>query len=196
VARFSDPEPLGPDHILDGFDCGRASLNIWLIRYARQAAAVGSARAYVMGDSEQERVVGYYALTAAEIQREAATTRAIRGMPQYPIPVVLLARLAVDVSVACRGLGAWLLRDAMMRTLAASETIGVWAMVVHAIDEEARGFYLRNGLEPSPTDPLHLMILIKDIAKSLHAATEADERGEPTCPRGAGRTSAALGCSC
>jgi GNAT superfamily N-acetyltransferase len=171
VARFSDPEPLGPDHVLEGFDCGRASLNIWLIRYARQAAAVGSARTYVVGDSEQGRVIGYHALTAAEIEREAATTRAIRGMPQYPIPVVLLARLAVDVSVAGRGLGAWLLRDAMMRTLAASETIGVRAMLVHAVDEEARGFYFRNGLEPSPTDPLHLTILIKDIAKSLDTAS-------------------------
>jgi GNAT superfamily N-acetyltransferase len=170
VARFSDPEPLGPDHILEGFDCGRASLNIWLVRYARQAAVVGSARTYVVGDAEQGRVVGYYALTAAEIEREAATTRAIKGMPQYPIPVVLLARLAVDASVAGRGLGAWLLRDAMMRTLAASETIGVRAMIVHVIDEEARGFYLRNGLEPSPTDPMHLMILIKGIVKSLDAA--------------------------
>jgi GNAT superfamily N-acetyltransferase len=88
-------------------------------------------------------------------------------MPQYPIPVVLLARLAVDVSVAKRGLGAWLLRDAVMRTLAASNTIGVRAMLVHAIDEEARAFYLHHGFEPSPTDPLHLMILIKDIAKAI-----------------------------
>jgi GNAT superfamily N-acetyltransferase len=167
VARFSDPEPLGPDHVLEGFDCGRASLNIWLIRYARQAAAVGSARTYAVGDSEQGRVVGYYALTAAGIEREAATARTIRGMPQYPIPVVLLARLAVDVSVAKRGLGAWLLRDAVMRTLAASNTIGVRAMLVHAIDEEARAFYLHHGFEPSPTDPLHLMILIKDIAKAI-----------------------------
>jgi GNAT superfamily N-acetyltransferase len=170
VTRFSDPEPLGPDHILEGFDCARASLNIWLIRHARQAAAIGSARTYVVTDSEQGRVVSYHALTAAEIEREAATARAIKGMPRYPIPVVLLARLAVDVSVTRRGLGAWLLRDAMLRTLAASETIGVRAMLVHAIDKEARGFYLRRGLEPSPTDPLHLMILIKDIAAAVEAA--------------------------
>jgi GNAT superfamily N-acetyltransferase len=122
-------------------------------------------------DSDQERVVGYHALTAAEIQRVVATPRAIKGMPRYPIPVVLLARLAVDVSVAGRGLGAWLLRDAMLRTLATSETIGVRALLVHAIDYEARGFYLRHGLEPSPTDPLHLMMLIKDIAKAVDAAS-------------------------
>ena len=172
MARFGDPEPLGPDHIVEGFDCGQSSMNIWLTRYARQAAAVGAARTYVVVDAQQERVVGYHALTAAQLEREAATARAIKGMPQYPIPVVLLARLAVDVSVARRGLGAWLLRDAMLRTLAASETIGVRAMLVHAIDEDARALYLRHGLEPSPTDPLHLMMLIKDIAKAVQVASE------------------------
>jgi len=121
-------------------------------------------------DSEQERVVGYHAVTAAGIERKAATARVIKGMARYPIPAVLLARLAVDLSVAGRGLGGWLLRDAMMRTLAASETIGVRAMLVHAADEEARAFYLRHGLESSPTDPLHLMILIKDITKALGGA--------------------------
>lgn len=171
MARFGDPEPLGPDHVLEGFDCGRASLNMWLLRYSRQAAAAGSARTYVMVDREQGRVVGYHALAAAGIERSAATARAIKGMPQYPIPVVLLARLAVDVAVGGHGLGVWLLRDAMTRTLAASETIGVRAMLVHALDDDARRFYLRHGLEPSPTDPLHLMILIKDIAAALEAAS-------------------------
>ena len=157
---------------LEGFDCGRASLNVWLVRYARQAAAVGSARTYVILDARQARVVGYYALTAAGLERDSATARIVKGMPQYPIPVVLLARLAVDLSVAGRGLGAWLLRDAMMRTLAAAETIGVRAMLVHAIDQDAAGFYLRHGLEASPTEPRHLMILIKDIAASLNAVSQ------------------------
>jgi GNAT superfamily N-acetyltransferase len=168
--RFGDPEPLGSDHVLEGFDCGRVSLNVWLARHARQAAPAGSARTYVVLDAQQERVVGYYALAAGQLEREAASARAIKGMPRYPIPVVLLARLAVDRSVAGRGLGAWLLRDAMLRTLAASETIGVRALLVHAIDEEARAFYLRHGLEPSPSDRLHLMILIKDIAAAVGAA--------------------------
>ncbi|MGI9185760.1 MAG: GNAT family N-acetyltransferase [Solirubrobacteraceae bacterium] len=169
MARFGEPEPLGPDHDVEGFDCGRASLNVWLMRYARQAAAAGSARTYVIVDAQQERVVGYHALVAAAVEREAATPRVIKGMPQYPIPVVLLARLAVDLTVAGHGLGAWLLRDAITRTLAASETIGVRAMLVHALDEDAREFYSRHGLEPSPTDPLHLMILIKDIAAAVDA---------------------------
>ena len=172
MPRFSEPEPLGPDHAVEGFDCGQTSLNIWLMRYGRQAAAVGSARTYVVVDADQGRVVGYHALAAAALEREAATTRIVKGMPQYPIPVVLLARLAVDLSVAGRGLGPWLLRDAMTRTLAAGETIGVRAVLVHAIDEDAAAFYVRHGLEASPTDPRHLMILIKDIAASLNAASQ------------------------
>ncbi len=170
MARFGDPEPLGPDHVLEGFDCGRASLNVWLERYARQAAAVGSARTYVVVDAQQGRVVGYHALTAAGIERDAASPRMVKGMPQYPIPVVLLARLGVHLSVSGRGLGAWLLRDAMTRTIAAAETVGVRALLVHATDEDARAFYLRHGLESSPTDRLHLMILIKDIVAAVGAA--------------------------
>ena len=170
MARFGDPAPLGPDHVLEGFNCGSASLNTWLTRHAHQAGAAGSARTYVIADSQQSRVVGYHALIAAGIEREAAPARVIKGMPQYPIPVVLLARLGVDLSVAGRGLGAWLLRDAMIRTLTASETIGVRAMLVHASDDEARAFYLRHGFEPSSTDSLHLMILIEDIAAALQAA--------------------------
>ena len=170
MPRFGDPEPLGSGHVLEGFECGRASLNVWLAQYARQAAAAGSARTYVVVDARQERVVGYHALTAAGLEREAASARAIKGMARYPIPVVLLARLAVDRSVAGRGMGAWLLRDAMLRTLAASDAIGVRALLVHAIDEDAHAFYLRHGLEPSPTDRLHLMILIKDIAAAVGAA--------------------------
>jgi len=170
VARFGDPEPLGPGHILEGFDCARGSLNVWLLEHARAAAAAGSARTYVIVDSDQDRVVGYHALTAASVERHAATARVVKGMPRYPVPAVLLARLAVDTSVTGRGVGAWLLRDAMSRTLAASETIGVRAMLVHAIDENARAFHIRHGLEPSRTDPLHLMMLIKDIVVAINAA--------------------------
>ena len=170
MPRFSDPEPLGPDHILERFDCGRPSLNVWLIEHAGVAAAVGSARTYVMTDSQQERVVGYHALTAASLERDSATARTIRGMPRYPVPVVLLARLAVDSTVRGRGLGAWLLRDAMARALTASQTVGIRAMVVHALDANVRAFYLHHGLEPSPTDPLHLMALIKDIEAAIRAS--------------------------
>jgi GNAT superfamily N-acetyltransferase len=175
VARFGDPEPLSTGDILEGFDCGQPSLDVWLIEHARTAAAAGSARTYVVEDSDQRRVIAYHALAAASIERERSTSRAARGMPQ-PIPVVLLARLAVDASVQGRGLGAWLLQDATTRTLAASRTIGVRAMLVHALADEARAFYLRHGLEQAPTDPLHLMILIKDIAASLEVSRGRSRR--------------------
>lgn len=173
MPRFSDPEPLGADHILDGFDCGQTSLNLWLSEHAGTAAAAGSARTYVISDSQQERVVGYHALTAASLERESATARTIKGMPRYPVPVVLLARLAVDSTARGRGLGASLLGDAMTRAVAASKTVGIRAMLVHALDPEARAFYLHPGLEASPTDPLHLMVLIKDIEAAIRASAPA-----------------------
>ena len=116
-------------------------------------------------------------MTAAGIERQAATPRVVKGMPRYPVPVVLLARLAVDVTVTGRGLGAWLLRDAMLRALAAADTIGVRAMLVHAIDDDARKFYLRHGFEPSPSDRLHLMILLKDIVASRQAHGDPELSG-------------------
>jgi GNAT superfamily N-acetyltransferase len=173
VARFGDPEPLADQHVLDGFDCGTRSLNVWLLEHARAAASAHSARTYVISDADQGRVVGYHALTAASVERPRATPTVTKGMPRYPIAVVLLARLAVDSSVSGRRLGAALLRDTMGRSVAASEAIGVRAMLVHAIDERARAFYTHHGVEPSPTDPLHLMIAITDIAASVNATTQA-----------------------
>jgi GNAT superfamily N-acetyltransferase len=168
VARFSEPERLGDHHELDGFDSGVRSLDTWLAEYALQAARAGSARTYVVADSEQEgRVVGYHAIAAASVERAAATARVTKGMPSQPVPAVLLARLAVDRTVQGEGLGAWLLQDAMRRTLSVAEELGVRVLLVHAIDESARGFYRRFGFEPSPTDPLNLQLLIKDVRKTL-----------------------------
>lgn len=167
MPRFGDPEPLGPDHSLGGFDCGVDSLNTWLPKHARTAAASGSARTYVIEDVEQGRAVGYQALCAASVSRNEASARAGRGMPRHPIPAVLLARLAVDRSVQGRGLGAFLLGDAMARTFAASTGLGIRVMLVHALDESARDFYLHHGFEPSPTDPMNLQLLVKDIEASL-----------------------------
>jgi GNAT superfamily N-acetyltransferase len=167
VPRFSDPEPLDGDHWLSGFDSGEASLDRWLGYHARAAAAAGSARTYVVTDAKQDRIVGYHALAVASIEHEQATERVAKGMPRHPIPVVLLARLAVDRSVQGRGLGAFLLRDAMVRTAAGAERFGIRALVVHALHDEARAFYLRHGLQPSRTDALHLMALVKDIRAAL-----------------------------
>lgn len=167
MPRFGDPEPLGPDHPLEHFDCGTGSLNEWLRKHARAAAASGSARAYVVDDAEQGRVVGYHALCAASVSHREASARTRRGMPRHPIPGVLLARLAVDRSVQGHGLGAFLLRDAMARTLAASDELGIRVMLVHALDEAARSFYSHFGFELSHTDLMNLQLLVKDIEASL-----------------------------
>jgi GNAT superfamily N-acetyltransferase len=143
-------------------------LDVWLRKYALQSVASGSARVFVINDAEQDRVVGYHALSAASVTREQATSRAAKGMPRHPIPAGLLARLAVDASVQGRGLGAWLLRDAMLRTLSAAEEVGIRVMLVHAISEKAAQFYEHFGFERSPTDRLNLQMLIKDIRASVN----------------------------
>ncbi len=170
MPRYADPEPLGPHHVLEGFDCGAASLDVWLLRHARAAAGAGSARTFVTVDTVQGRVAGYHALTAASLEHAEATERVKRGMPRHPIPVILLARLAVDLPAQGHGLGAWLLADAMKRSLAAAELVGIRALLVHALDDGARAFYLRHGLLPGPTGERHLMILVKDIRAALNQA--------------------------
>lgn len=167
MPRFGDPEPLAAHHTLEGFDCGDTSMNRWLVDHARQSAGAGSARTYVVDDAGQQRVVGYHALAAAAISAADATSRARRGQPQHPIPGILLARLAVDVSVQGRGVGAFLLRDAMTRALGASEQIGARVLLVHALHEQARAFYERWGFERSPTDPMNLQLLFKDVRRTL-----------------------------
>lgn len=170
MPRFSDPELLGSEHVLAGFRSGEGSLDTWLRDRARGAAGAGSARTYVVVDAEQGRVVGYHALTVASVEHAEATPRARKGMPRHPIPVVLLARLAVDQTVQGCGIGSFLLRDAMTRTVAAAGRFGIRALLVHALHEPARAFYLHHGLEPSPTDELHLMILVKDIRAAIETA--------------------------
>jgi GNAT superfamily N-acetyltransferase len=156
--------------VVDGFDCGTESLNRWLQRHAGQAQGAGSARTYVVHDEVQGRVVGYHAIAAASVTPDEATSRAARGMPRHPIPAILLARLAVDSSAQGRGLGAWLLRDAMLRTLSAADEVGIRVLLVHAIDERAAAFYERHGFEASATDALNLQMLVKDIRLAVEHA--------------------------
>lgn len=165
--RFSDPELLARQ-TTERFRCGQAALDTWLVEHARAATGAGSARTYVVCDREQDdRVVGYFALNASGVEPSSAPLRVRAGMPRHPVPVVLLARLAVDISVQGHGLGGFLLADAMRRSLAAAESIGVRALLVHAKDEAARAFYERFGFVASPSDPLHLMLLMKDLRASL-----------------------------
>lgn len=172
MATLRGPRPLGRKDIRDDFHCGVSSLDTWLVEHAPSADAAGSARTYVVVDDEQDRVVGYYALTVASLEREEATGRASRGMARHPIPAMLLARLAVDESVQGGGIGAKLLTDAMQRTLLVAQETGIRLLLVHAVDDSARSFYLNYGFEASPSDPMNLQLLIKDVRATIEMAAE------------------------
>jgi GNAT superfamily N-acetyltransferase len=177
--------PLGNEHLIAGFECGVKSLDVWLVKHARVAAGAGSARTYVVVDSEQDRVVGYHALSLASIEHADAVERGRKGMPRHPIPAMLLARLAVDRSVQGKGIGAFLLSDAMTRALFVSEQAGMPLLLAHALDEDARGFYERFGFEPSPSDPMNLQLLVKDIRLNLDSVDSSLTR--PATSSAAGR---------
>lgn len=162
---FSQPEPLTASHNTASFDCGKAPLNQFLQRYALVNQANGSARTFVTLSGEQ--VYGYYSLAPASAEHAAVTPRISKGLARHPLPMLLLARLAVDVKAQGQGLGRSLLQSALMKYLQASEVIGCRALMVHAIDEAAIGFYQSYGFEPSPVDAAHLYLLTKDIRKTL-----------------------------
>jgi GNAT superfamily N-acetyltransferase len=160
--KLSAVEPLNDEPDIGEFECGKhQSLTDWLKRYAKASEQARSARTYVI--HRANRVVGYFSLTASSVRKVDASPRAAKGQPGYPIPVILLARLAIDKSEQGQGLGAALLKDALQRCLRASEEIGARAVLVHAIDEEAKSFYQHFGFENCTVDDLHLMLLIKDI---------------------------------
>lgn len=163
---YSRPQPLERGHDREGFACGEAELDRWLAVHALEAQASGSTRVFISTDGQ--RVVGYYALAAAQLRPEEASERALKGQPkERPVPSVLLARLAVDLGHQGRGLGRSLLQDAMLRTNEAAEELGIRVMMVHAKHEQASHWYKRFGFEESPTDPLHLMLLMKDLRALL-----------------------------
>jgi GNAT superfamily N-acetyltransferase len=162
------PVLLDKSHHTAEFDCGKPPLNDFLIKYALQNQASGGARTYVMVRSG--RVTGYYSLAPASVLPEDAPARVIKGQGRYPVPVILMARFALDVIEQGKGLGKALLRDAMRRALHGAEAIGGRAFLVHAKDEAARTFYRKFMMEESPTNPLHLFLLFKDIRQSLEQA--------------------------
>ena len=158
------PEPLTAEHALGGFNSGVASLDDWLRRRALQNQASGASRTFVVCDAGQ--VVAYYALAASAVAPDAAPGRFRRNMPD-PIPVVVLARLAITRDHQGRGLGRALFQDAANRVIHAADTIGIRGLLVHAISEEAKAFYVRIGLDPSPLEPMTLMTTVADLKASL-----------------------------
>lgn len=167
---FSAVEPLSADHVTAGFDCGSVAQSEWLVQHALQAHRAGLSRAYVVRglDQPEVRVVGYYALAAGSVAPADASRRMMQGAGRYHQPVVILTRLGVDRSCQGAGLGRALVVDALRRIATASEVIGVRALLIHCESESARDFYLRLAkFEPSPTDPMHLLLMMKDLHRAL-----------------------------
>lgn len=158
-------EKLHPAHTVQGFDCGREALNRFLIRYAFQNQRTGASQTYLALAAAE--VVGYYTLVVGQVEYDGAPERLKKGLARHPVPIMLLARLAIARHWQRKGLGSGLLKDAMCRTLEAADIAGIRAFVVHAKDEEAKAFYERYGFIASPSDPYHLFRLLKDIRADL-----------------------------
>lgn len=161
---LSAPAPLADNHNLDGFDSGVALLDEWLRRRARANQAAGASRTFVI--CEGDEVAGYYALSSGSISTSDASGRMRRNMPD-PVPVVVLGRLAIGKGYQGKGIGRAMVRDAAKRVIAAGDEIGIRGIVVHAISEEAKAFYLALGFLQSPTSEMTLMISLSDLKASL-----------------------------
>lgn len=160
------PEPLAERHRLEGFDCGKPALNDWLVRHARQAQGSGSAKTFVVAEDDG-RAAGYFSLTVGQVDTLETPERIRKGMGQYPVPVVILARLAVSLQEHGRGIGFGLLQDAIRRTMLIAEQAGIRAMLTHPIDEDAAKFYIRFGFVASPLREQQLLLLLKDARRWL-----------------------------
>ncbi|MDX2055122.1 MAG: GNAT family N-acetyltransferase [Polyangiaceae bacterium] len=156
-------QKLARTHSVDTFDCGHAGLNRFLVRFALPNQQANASQTYVgLADNE---IIGFYTLVVGQVAFEGAPARLSKGLAQHPVPVMLLARMAVSVDWQGKGIGAGLLKDAIRRTLQAADIAGIRAFVVHAKDDAARTFYEGFDFISSPTDPLHLFVLIKDLRR-------------------------------
>lgn len=166
---YRPPVPLGPEHQLHDFICSSPEQSAWLKDHARQSVAMSATRVFVVTADEGAEAIAYFAWTMAQLSSADAPARLRKGGGRYPQPVALLARLAVHRAREGQGLGAALLRDVIARTLAISEGIGCRGLLVHCESDSARSFYrhLVPEFEPSSTDDLHLVLLLKDIRRTL-----------------------------
>jgi len=158
-------EKLRRDHAISVFECGNEALNRFLQQYALQSQQSGASQTYVA--LNDRTVLGFYSLVVGQVAYTDAPERLTKGQARHPIPVMILARLAVGRDLQGRGIGSGLLKDAMVRTSAAADIAGVRAFIVHAKDDAARAFYERFHFQPSPDDPTHLHLLLKDVRRFL-----------------------------
>lgn len=158
-------EKLQRAHAVDTFDCGTETLNRFLIRYALQNQQAEASQTYVA--LAHETIVGYYTLVVGQVEYSDAPERLTKGLARHPVPIMLLARLAIATSWQGKGLGAGLLKDAMLRTLQAADIAGLRAFAVHAKDDQAKAFYEHFDFVASPVDPYHLFRLLKDLRAYL-----------------------------
>ena len=159
-------EKLRRDHPVEGFTCGREELDRFLLRYALPNQQANASQSYL--GLHHDEIIGFYSLVVGEVAYDDAPERLTKGLAHHPVPIMLLARLAVSTAWQGRGIGAGLLKDAMRRTLKAADIGGIRAFAVHAKDALARLFYAHFGFVPAPTDPLHLYLLIKDLHQFEH----------------------------
>jgi len=163
--EYSPVRKLAATDQVDAFDCGQTALNQFLQRYALVNQKANSAQTYVC--SHGDVVVGFYSLTVGSVDPEGAPSRVMKGLARHPVPVMILARLAVDKEHQRQGLGQALLKDALLRTAQAADIAGIRCLLVHAKDDEARRWYECWEFESSPTDPYHLFLILKDLKGML-----------------------------
>ena len=157
---ISRPAAMIDSHDVSGFDCGDNTLNDWLVKRALKNQNSGASRTFVICQDNQ--VVGYYALASGSVERMTSPKSIARNMPE-PIPVMVLGRLAIDARMQGQRLGSALLKDALLRTVSVSKNVGIRAILVHVISEDARRFYLGYGFQISPIDPMTLMLPIRQV---------------------------------
>lgn len=162
--KLSAPTPITPQHDVSDFTCGEASLDHWLKKRALKNQSSGASRCFVV--CNDNKVIGYYCLSAGAISHESSPKAMRRNMPD-PLPVILLGRLAIDRQFHNQGIGQALLRDAMLRAVNVSEDTGVFAILVHALSEPAKQFYVSRGFVQSPIQPMTLMMTLETIRSIL-----------------------------
>jgi len=167
VSETRSIEKLRREHVLEAFDCGQPDLNSWLLKHALQNQGANAAQTYI--GLVNRVITGYYSLAVGQVEYADAPERLQKGLAKHPVPIMLLARLAVHQDWQRKGIGRSLLRDAVLRTLQAADIADILALAVHAKDGAAKRYYEQFDFVPSPTDPLHLLVLLKDLRKTIGA---------------------------